>query len=191
MLKIIQSQRIESLFNEMLAFFDEHPIGVFEPRQILIPSHGVGVWLKLHLASTQGIVAQVSTDFMGAFQWDLYGRLAERDAEQKLINGAPQAPLSASIMRWQIFAYIWQIYSQAFTTQDSSKAANAKKDEAAIHALGFLLKKIVSQQHHTHKQSHQADNDAEVKRTIWVLSSQIAQVFAGYVTYRADWLRLW
>ncbi len=191
MLKIIQSQRIESLFNEMLAFFDEHPIGVFEPRQILIPSHGVGVWLKLHLASTQGIVAQVSTDFMGAFQWDLYGRLAERDAEQKLINGAPQAPLSASIMRWQIFAYIWQIYSQAFTTQDSSKAVNSEKDEAAIHALGFLLKKIVSQQHHTHKSSRQADNDAEVKRTIWVLSSQIAQVFAGYVTYRADWLRLW
>ena len=110
MLKIIQSQRIESLFDEMLAFFDEHPIRVFEPRQILIPSHGVGVWLKLHLASTQGIVAQVSTDFLGAFQWELYGRLAERDAEQKLVNGAPQAPLSASIMRWQIFGYIWQIY---------------------------------------------------------------------------------
>jgi exodeoxyribonuclease V gamma subunit len=191
MLKIIQSQRIESLFDEMLAFFDEHPIGVFEPRQILIPSHGVGVWLKLHLASTQGIVAQVSTDFLGAFQWELYGRLAERDAEQKLINGAPQAPLSASIMRWQIFAYIWQVYSQAFSTQDHQPINNQEKDMAAIAALGFLLKKIVGQQHHTHKQTQQADNDAEVKRTIWVLSSQIAQVFAGYVTYRADWLRLW
>jgi len=191
MLKIIQSQSIERLFHEMLAFFDEHPIGVFEPRQILIPSHGVGVWLKLQLASTQGIVAQVSTDFMGAFQWELYGRLAERDAEQKIMNGVPQAPLSASIMRWQIFAYIWQIYSQAFSTQDSLNITNSTKDEAAIHALGFLLKKIVSQQHHSHKPTHQADNDAEVKRTIWVLSSQIAQVFAGYVTYRADWLRLW
>lgn len=191
MLKIIQSQRIERLFHEMLAFFDEHPIGVFEPRQILIPSHGVGIWLKLQLASTQGIVAQVSTDFMGAFQWELYGRLAERDAEQKLINGVPQAPLSASIMRWQIFAYIWRIYSQSFSTQDSPSITNSTKDEAAIHALGFLLKKIVSQQHHSHKPTHQDDNDAEVKRAIWVLSSQIAQVFAGYVTYRADWLRLW
>jgi exodeoxyribonuclease V gamma subunit len=191
MLKIIQSQRIESLFDEMLAFFDEHPIGVFEPRQILIPSHGVGVWLKLHLASTQGIVAQVSTDFLGAFQWDLYGRLATRDAEQKLINGVPQAPLSASIMRWQIFAYIWQVYSQAFSTQDNQKNTQLEKDTAAIDALNFLLKKIVSQQHHSHQLSQQADNDAEVKRTIWVLSSQIAQVFAGYVTYRADWLRLW
>jgi exodeoxyribonuclease V gamma subunit len=191
MLKIIQSQRIESLFDEMLVFLDEHPIGVFEPRQILIPSHGVGVWLKLHLASTQGIVAQVSTDFMGAFQWDLYGRLAARDAEQKLINGAPQAPLSASIMRWQIFTYIWQVYSQAFSTLDRQQITHSEKDTAAIHALGFLLKKIVAQQHHTHKTTQQADNDAEVKRAIWVLSSQIAQVFAGYVTYRADWLRLW
>lgn len=190
MLKIIQSQRIESLFDEMLAFFDEHPIGVFEPRQILIPSHGVGVWLKLHLASTQGIVAQVSTDFLGAFQWDLYGRLAERDAEQKLVNGAPQAPLSASIMRWQIFSYIWQIYCQAFTTHENNTASQ-NKDINAINALNFLLKKIVSQQKHSHKSTQQADNDAEVKRQIWVLSSQIAQVFAGYVTYRADWLRVW
>lgn len=190
MLKIIQSQRIESLFDEMLAFFDEHPIGVFEPRQILIPSHGVGVWLKLNLASTQGIVAQVSTDFLGAFQWELYGRLAERDAEQKLVNGAPQAPLSASIMRWQIFGYIWQIYCQAFQVLDH-KTAPQNKDNDAIHALNFLLKKIVSQQKHSHKSPQQADNDAEVKRQIWVLSSQIAQVFAGYVTYRADWLRLW
>lgn len=190
MLKIIQSQRIESLFDEMLAFFDEHPIGVFEPRQILIPSHGVGVWLKLHLASTQGIVAQVSTDFLGAFQWELYGRLAERDAEQKLVNGAPQAPLSASIMRWQIFGYIWQIYCQAFQNSEN-KSAQQNKDHDAINALNFLLKKIVSQQKHSHKSTQQADNDAEVKRQIWVLSSQIAQVFAGYVTYRADWLRVW
>lgn len=190
MLKIIQSQRIESLFDEMLAFFDEHPIGVFEPRQILIPSHGVGVWLKLHLASTQGIVAQVSTDFLGAFQWDLYGRLAERDAEQKLVNGAPQAPLSASIMRWQIFGYIWQIYCQAFQNYEN-KSSQEHKDINAINALNFLLKQIVSQQKHSHKSTQQADNDAEVKRQIWVLSSQIAQVFAGYVTYRADWLRVW
>lgn len=190
MLKIIQSQRIESLFDEMLAFFDEHPIGVFEPRQILIPSHGVGVWLKLHLASTQGIVAQVSTDFLGAFQWDLYGRLAERDAEQKLVNGAPQAPLSASIMRWQIFSYIWQIYCQAFQSSEN-KTAPRIKDIDAINALNFLLKKIVGQQKHSQKSTQQADNDAEVKRQIWVLSSQIAQVFAGYVTYRADWLRVW
>ena len=194
MLKIIQSQRIESLFDEMLAFFDEHPIGVFEPRQILIPSHGVGVWLKLHLASTQGIVAQVSTDFLGAFQWELYGRLAERDAEQKLVNGAPQAPLSASIMRWQIFGYIWQIYCQAFQLPEKNsenKTTTENKDHDAINALNFLLKKIVGQQKHTHKSTQQADNDAEVKRNIWVLSSQIAQVFAGYVTYRADWLRVW
>lgn len=190
MLKIIQSQRIESLFDEMLAFFDEHPIRVFEPRQILIPSHGVGVWLKLHLASTQGIVAQVSTDFLGAFQWELYGRLAERDAEQKLVNGAPQAPLSASIMRWQIFGYIWQIYCQAFSTQEN-KTAPQNKDIDAINALNFLLKKIVGQQKHSHISTQQADNDAEVKRQIWVLSSQIAQVFAGYVTYRVDWLRVW
>ncbi len=190
MLKIIQSQRIESLFDEMLAFFEEHPIGVFEPRQILIPSHGVGVWLKLHLASKQGIVAQVSTDFLGAFQWELYGRLAERDAEQKLVNGAPQAPLSASIMRWQIFGYIWQIYCQAFQNSEN-KAAPQNIDQDAINALNFLLKKIVGQQKHSHKSTQQADNDAEVKRNIWVLSSQIAQVFAGYVTYRADWLRVW
>jgi exodeoxyribonuclease V gamma subunit len=191
MLKIIQSQRIESLFDQMLNFFDAHPIGVFEPRQILIPSHGVGVWLKLQLASKQGIVAQVSTDFMGAFQWDLYGRLASLDAEQKLINPVPQAPLSASIMRWQIFAYIWRVYNQAFTAPENQDSARLEKNTDAINALNFLLQKMVSQQKHSHKSTQQADNHAEIKRHIWVLSAQIAQVFAGYVTYRSDWLQLW
>lgn len=191
MLKIIQSQRIESLFDEMLMFFDEHPIGVFEPRQILIPSHGVGVWLKLKLASRQGIVAQVSTDFMGTFQWDLYGRLASVDAKQKLINPLPQAPFSASIMRWQIFAYVWQIYDQAFATQENQDIAKLEKNTDAINALNFLLQKMVSKQKHSHKSTQQADNHAEIKRYIWVLSAQIAQVFAGYVTYRSDWLQTW
>ncbi len=188
MLRIVQSQRIERLFEEMLDFFAHHPLGVFESRQILIPSHGVGVWLKLYLANQHGIAAQVSTDFIGAFQWELYGRLAERDPNDLSQKIQQQAPLSGAIMRWKIFAYIWQVYQSTFiSTADAAQAV----DPQAIAALNFLLKKIMTHQVHRNSSKQHARNDAEVKSQIWVLSSQIAQVFAGYVTYRPEWLRIW
>ncbi|AXI03718.1 exodeoxyribonuclease V subunit gamma [Aquirhabdus parva] len=186
MLRIVQSQRIERLFEEMLSFFADHPLGVFESRQILIPSHGVGVWLKLYLANQHGIAAQVSTDFIGAFQWELYGRLAERDPNDLSQKIQQQAPLSGSIMRWKIFAYIWQVYLSTFTSGGSQSI-----DPAARTALSFLLQKLMTHQVHRSSTDQQARNDAEVKSKIWVLSAQIAQVFAGYVTYRPEWLRIW
>lgn len=187
MLRIVQSQRIERLFEEMLDFFADHPLGVFESRQILIPSHGVGVWLKLYLANQHGIAAQVSTDFIGAFQWELYGRLAERDPNDLSQKIQQQAPLSGSIMRWKIFAYIWQVYQSTFASSGGVQSV----DPAARIALNFLLQKLMTHQVHRNTQDQHARKDAEVKSKIWVLSAQIAQVFASYVTYRPEWLRIW
>jgi exodeoxyribonuclease V gamma subunit len=184
MLKIVQSQDIERLFQQMLVFFDANPIHVFESRQILVPSHGVGVWLKLQLANQHGIAAQVATDFLGAFQWELYGRLTERESVDALGNAlipaVPKAPLSTSLMRWQIFNYIWQVYQPAGAV-----------DAAARTALDFLLKKIVVDQHHGSKPQQAQSNELEVKAKVWALSEQIAQVFAGYATYRPEWLLAW
>jgi len=53
MLHVIQSQRIELLLAGLVDFFASQPIAVFEPRQILIPSHGVGVWLRYQLETVQ------------------------------------------------------------------------------------------------------------------------------------------
>lgn len=71
MLHVVQSQRIELLVAGLVDFFAHQPIGVFESRQILIPSHGVGMWLRYQLADQDGICAQLSTDFIGSYQWKL------------------------------------------------------------------------------------------------------------------------
>jgi exodeoxyribonuclease V gamma subunit len=161
MLNVIQSQRIELLVACVLDFFESQPIGVFEPRQILIPSHGVGVWLRQQLASHQGICAQVSTDFMGSFQWKLYSRILKDQVSER-------APLSASVMQWRLFAYLTDMHE------------NPDADGMLYAQLEPLFQKIKTQ-----------STALQARRQIWYLAEQIAQVFAAYVVYRPEWLRLW
>ncbi len=191
MLQIIQSQRIERLFDEMRGFFAQHRLGVFDPWQILVPSHGVGQWLKQMLADVDGIAAQVSTDFLGAFQWEWYARLAR---EEGIDRARVQAPLSARLMRWRIFQFAWAAYRMQHPAADEvvTEFDAAHLQQAGVH-LAFLWQKVVASAHHQARTAQTAldAQDAEVRQMLWVWSAQIAQVYANYVVYRPDWLRIW
>jgi len=192
MLQIIQSQRIECLFDEMRGFFARHELGVFESWQILVPSHGVGQWLKQMLADVDGIAAQVSTDFLGAFQWEWYARLAR---EEGIDRARVQAPLSARLMRWRIFQFAWAAYRLQHAVAHDAVAMGFDADhlQQAGQHLAFLWEKAVASAHHQAKmtQTTREVQDAEVRQMLWVWSAQMAQVYANYVIYRPDWLRIW
>jgi len=160
MLHVIQSQRIELLLAGLVDFFASQPIAVFEPRQILIPSHGVGVWLRYQLADHDGICAQVSTDFIGSYQWKLYSKILKNDVPER-------APLSASVMQWRIFGFLHDLLH------------NPDADGLLYQQFEILLNKVKD------------GTPTQIRRQIWGLSEQIAQVFAAYVVYRPDWLQLW
>lgn len=160
MFHVTQSQRIDLLLATLEDFFDQHPIGVFEPRQILVPSHGLGEWLRMRLADQQGICAQLDTDFMGSYQWKLYAKVLRNDVPDR-------SPLSRSVMQWRIFGYL--------TDMNENPDANGIE----VKTLEVLLNKI------------KGGTAMQVRRQIWGLSGQIAQVFAAYVIYRPQWLQLW
>ncbi|XID74568.1 exodeoxyribonuclease V subunit gamma [Alkanindiges sp. WGS2144] len=98
MLNITQSQRIDLLFATMQDFFAAHPIGVLEAQQVIVPSHGVGVWLRYQLASQQGISARLNTDFFGTYQWTLYRRVLGNDIPKN-------APFARQVIQWRLFSY--------------------------------------------------------------------------------------
>lgn len=160
MLHVIQSQRIELLLAGLVDFFAEQPIAVFEPRQILIPSHGVGVWLRYQLADQDGICAQVANDFIGSYQWKLYSKILKNDVPER-------APLSASVMQWRIFGFLHDLLH------------NPEADGLLYQQFEVVLNKVKD------------GTPTQIRRQIWGLSEQIAQVFAAYVVYRPDWLHLW
>lgn len=114
MLNITQSQRIDLLFAAMQDFFAAHPVGVLEAQQVIVPSHGVGVWLRYQLASKQGISARLNTDFFGTYQWTLFRRV--------LGSNIPRtAPFARQVIQWKLFAYFMAVLNdpvqyQAATT---------------------------------------------------------------------------
>lgn len=160
MLHVIQSQRIELLLAGLVDFFEDQPITVFEPRQILVPSHGVGVWLRYQLADHDGICAQVSTDFIGSYQWKLYSKILKNEVSER-------APLSASVMQWRIFGFLHDLQT------------NPDADGLLYQQFEILLNKMKD------------GTPIQIRRQIWGLAEQVAQVFAAYVVYRPEWLRLW
>ena len=161
MLHVSQSQRIEQLIDAAQYFFDQTPLAVFEPRQLLVPSHGIGVWLQLRLADRQGICAQIDTDFIGSYQWKLYSKV--------LRNAVPdRSPLSRSVMQWRIFAYLTEQHE------------NPDSDPIVSATLEPLIDKLFDQ-----------GSKTQIRRQIWGMAEQIAQVFAAYVVYRPQWLKVW
>lgn len=163
MLNIIQSQRIDLLFAAMQDFFAAHPVGVLEAQQVIVPSHGVGVWLRYQLASQQGISARLNTDFFGTYQWTLYRRV--------LGNHIPRsAPFARQVIQWKLFAYFLAVLKQP------------EQYEQAQQVLKPLFERL---------QHHSANPAKNQQRLLWKMAEHIAQVFANYVLYRPDWLVRW
>lgn len=105
MLNITQSQRIELLFATMQDFFASHPVSVFEAQQVIVPSHGVGVWLRYQLATQQGISARLNTDFFGTYQWGLYRRILGSDLPKN-------SPFARQVIQWRLFSYFLNVIGQ-------------------------------------------------------------------------------
>lgn len=81
-------------------------------------------------------------------------------------NNVPKnALLSKQSMQWRIFAYCVEVLAQAELSSNPM--------------LNELLQRL---QHYKPEKK---------QRALWNMAAQIAEVFASYITYRADWLMLW
>lgn len=168
MLHVIQSNRVETLRQAMVQFFQ--PASVFEPLQVLVPSHGVGVWLQQGLADHQGVATLLQTDFIGTYQWKLYARILRQVDAERYRQLNEQVPLAAQAMQGQIFSHLIGIHESPELDEKAGQSAKA---------LEFLFEKL------THPDA------MGVRRQLWGLSAQIARVFADYVVYRPQWLTRW
>lgn len=170
MLNITQSQRIELLFASMQDFLATHPVSVFEAQQVIVPSHGVGVWLRYQLASYQGISARLNTDFFGTYQWSLYKKVMGSDIPKN-------APFTRQVIQWKLFCHLLQVLKHSEDGIGDYVEGNVDDYKEDRQVLAPLLVKL-----ETHPQQ---------QRKLWHLCGLIAQVFANYVLYRSDWLECW
>lgn len=126
MLHITQSQRIELLLAAMQDFWAEHPLGVLEPQQVIVPSHGLGIWLRFQLASLRGISARLNTDFLTSYQWQLYSRVLGGDVPKS-------SPFARQIIQWRLFGYLLDVLAQPDQHVDAQLKLKPLLDKVAAY----------------------------------------------------------
>src|SRR5262245_28625043 len=62
MLEVVHAQRIEDLLEAMIERVEQHARGPLDPIQLVVPSRTIETYLKLGLARSRGIAAQVIGD---------------------------------------------------------------------------------------------------------------------------------
>jgi exodeoxyribonuclease V gamma subunit len=72
-LRVIQSNRIEKLLEELLNFLSENPLNSpFQQETILVQINGMAQWLKVQIALHQGIAANINFPMPASYIWELY-----------------------------------------------------------------------------------------------------------------------
>ena len=213
MLHIIQSNKVDKLFDHLLAAY-KNPSkkgSVFEPFQVIVPSKVMGEWLKKQVADKAGISTLVTTEFWGRYFLGLMQRVLRtyaRISEDTDVLEVPDvAMLSKNVMQWQIFGYLLK-YQPHILTQpqhplypflypliegnDADIQVNGKPKAAAV---GQPITTGLSWANNQSLLSNDVISQSAELQTqdqrIWQLASDMATMLNRYMTYRPQWLHDW
>lgn len=206
MLTIIQSNKIETLFDELLKLYKNNSDtqSVFEPFNVIVPSKVMGEWLKKQVADQAGISTLVTTEFWGRYFVGLMQRVLRsyRRFRDDVLDVPDVAMLSKSIMQWQIFGFIMAnqgaicqnvnhpLYSfVAPLLQDHNDGKNPHQthQDSPEATLAWLSSESMLS---SNLQSQNAQHHS-LEQRFWQLSNNMASMLNRYMTYRPDWLTAW
>lgn len=77
MIRLLQSNNMLRLVEVFVAEHETAPVDPFEPVTVVVQSSGMGQWLKLRLADSQGIAANVACVLPAEMIWQLYDVLLD------------------------------------------------------------------------------------------------------------------
>lgn len=205
MLHIIQSNKIETLFDELLTVY-QHPTqgqSVFEPFNVIVPSKVMGEWLKKQVADRAGISTLVTTEFWGRYVWGLMQRVLRiyKRYRDEVLEVPDVAMLSKSIMQWQIFGLLMahrvQIAKddthplQPFVEPLMGELAGAATDTKDTHSDTLAAGPWQNQSLLANSQVTDNATDQSLEQRLWQLASDMASMLNRYLTYRPQWLEAW
>lgn len=118
MLNVFQSNRLEALVTILSKQMSDNALdSVLTPDTILVQSPGMAQWLKLEIAKSNGIAANLTFPLASSFIWRLY---------QKTMPDIPeQSPFNKDRMTWIVFKLL-----PTFLPQFEFKALNHFLDNA-------------------------------------------------------------
>lgn len=121
MLNVFQSNRLEALVTILSKQMSDNALdSVLTPDTILVQSPGMAQWLKLEIAKSNGIAANLAFPLPSSFIWRLY---------QKTMPDIPeQSPFNKDRMTWILFKLLPQFLTQTEFNALSHFLESAKID---------------------------------------------------------------
>lgn len=164
---VLQSQSLDILFQHLFQQIQQQrqQQSIFTPIQVVVSSHGIGQWLKQHIAREQGIHANIDYPALRTLQWQLYQQILG----QQRVAAAPQM----LNMKWKIFLFLQQFWR--------------KTDLAPTHPLQPIFQQI----HQHYPQTEPANPDIAVKQQnmLYWVADQCSRLFANYMIYRGECIK--
>ncbi len=206
MLHIIQSNKIETLFDELLTVY-QNPAenqSVFEPFNVIVPSKVMGEWLKKQVADSAGISTLVTTEFWGRYFWGLMQRVLRiyKRYRDDVLDVPDVAMLSKSIMQWQIFGLL-MAYRDSIASDENHPLQPFIEPLLAELVAGkdendSQLDSNLDPASPWHNQSLLASSQVadtasaqSLEQRFWQLANDMASMLNRYMTYRPQWLDAW
>ncbi|MEO8859410.1 MAG: exodeoxyribonuclease V subunit gamma [Burkholderiaceae bacterium] len=97
-LLILHGNRLEQLAQAVFAWLGANPLGALEEEVLLVQSNGMAEWLKMEIASAQGICAATRVELPARFIWRAY-RAVLGAAEVPLVSALDKLPLTWRFMK--------------------------------------------------------------------------------------------
>ncbi|RJG39483.1 exodeoxyribonuclease V subunit gamma [Motilimonas pumila] len=103
MFKLYHSNRLDFLKEILALLIQQEPLDhPFQAEQILVQSPGMAQWLKIELAKSLGITANIEFPLPASFIWQTF---------KQVLPGVPeQSPYNKSAMAWSLMTLLPQFY---------------------------------------------------------------------------------
>ncbi len=129
MLQFFQSNDMSALtdiFGERSRLAQADP---FVPATVVVQSFGTGQWLKLQLASKQGICANLECVLPAHFIWNLYSTLLDQPRE---------SPLDKSLLAWRLMSLFEQLKAEEYVPVQQYLTGTGDQDLRAYQLASSL-----------------------------------------------------
>lgn len=160
---VIQSQKPEILLDYVMAYLAQPSASatdIFKKKYFIVPSHGVGQWLKQKIAERQGISANLQFEALRTFQWSLYQQILGAEKIAK----APQM----LNMKWKIFLFLSQFDGENL---------------AVDHPLYAMFSRV---QQNCQNLIDPVEKARKYKQMLYWVADQTSRLFSNYMIYRGQ-----
>ncbi len=97
---VLHGNRLEELFAAVSGWLRDHPLAPLEEECFLVQSQGMGEWLKMQLATSQGVCAAVRVELPARFLWRAYRAVLGSAAVPR------RSPLDKHPLTWRLMAML-------------------------------------------------------------------------------------